>query len=79
MKRRKTKRYEIWREGFAFSSEERGTADFLGTEEGENFIDACMRFAIRKGTSFYLDHDGVPTDWGCRLFDNELDARKSFG
>lgn len=79
MKKREIKRYEIWREGFAFSNEERGTADFLGTEEGKDFIDACMRFAARKGTSFYLDSDGVPTDWGCRLFDNELDARKSFG
>lgn len=43
---------------------------------------------VQKGDSLSLDKnpdgtyrkwDGHPTIWACRLFDNEQDARKSFG
>lgn len=26
-----------------------------------------------------IDNDNIPRSWACRYFDNEIDARKSFG
>ena len=71
------KQYNIWMEGFRIMGE-RAEAEFLGAYEGESFLDACKKAAD--------DHPGYGgynpehnTIWGCRLFDNEKDARKSFG
>ncbi|MEJ7831207.1 MAG: hypothetical protein WKF91_23580 [Segetibacter sp.] len=75
--------YQIWSEGFAATGE-RGGATFHGKQMAETFDEACDLFF--KGNSTYdslLDGRDMKTliraYWGCRLFDNEADARRSFG
>lgn len=66
--------YAIWSEGYRATSEV-GDATFHGEAKGTSFKDACENF-FKKDPYF----DAVRlTYWGCELFDNEEDARKSFG
>lgn len=72
------KEYEIWVEGYRANGD-RGHAVIFGKESGTSFKDACERFAD-KHSWFKIRFDAYRmTYWGCRLFDNEVDARKSFG
>ena len=72
------KRFEIWSEGFAATGQS-GPATFHGYSWGKDFSDAVNRFADRN-EKFARDYRvGELTYWGCRLFDNESDARRSFG
>lgn len=71
------KKFEIWCEGY-ISSGNRGRANCFGSEEANNFKDACISFFAKREDNNYFDIDKM-TYWGCRLFDNEIDARKSFG
>lgn len=79
------KSYNIWVEGFCCSGMENGPekARCLARDVyGINFIDACLHWYCEKGKEGYgdLSYDGKYLAlWGCRLFDNEKDARKSFG
>lgn len=83
--------YEIWMEGYVIQGND-SNATFIGKAKGETFKDACMNFEypdniffnetviVKKGDKLKLDaHYDEPTIWGCRLFDNEKDARASFG
>lgn len=73
------KSYQIWMEGFRATGEG-GPATFLGEFEGEDFVDACRNWAKQASDpSLFRVTDGVPIYWGCRLFDNEKDARELFG
>lgn len=73
--------YTIWAEGYRATGQH-GTATLLGSASGETFRDAVKELAKRAlpedRALFNTDHI-QPTYWGCRLFDNEEDARKSFG
>lgn len=70
--------YDIWEEGFLVM-EGSATANLVAKNvPGENFLDACKKY-FKKDSLFRINSDGVPSRWGCRLFDNETDARKSFG
>ena len=71
-------KYEIWVEGF-IATGDRSSAARLGSAEGETFKDACIELA--KHSKVFKDYFDLETmrHWGCRLFDNEVDARKSFG
>ena len=73
-----TKLYEIWMES-DYDYGRRCPVRCLGSAEGHSFKDACKRFA-RKCAGFgqYFDEQNM-TYWGCRLFDNEFDAKKSRG
>lgn len=68
------RQYEIWSEGYITNGERAG-AHFHGRAMGDTFAEACRR--LFKDDYNYDDEKG--THWGCRLFDNEDDARKSFG
>lgn len=72
------KLYDIWAEGYADNGGCAG-AIRLGSARGKTFKDACKIFAEEE-ESFrqYFDEESM-TYWGCSLFDNEADARKSFG
>ena len=81
--------YPVWMEGYAATGES-GKAQLLGVTHAENFIEAVRKLNRRnwipayKGDPHTADdyfsiRDGVPAIWGCRCFDNEADARKSFG
>lgn len=87
------KEFEIWTEGFSATGNQE-KASFIGKAFGIDFNDACKNFKhendiineyteeiiIHKGDKLKLDeHYSEPRIWGCRLFDNEADARKSFG
>lgn len=71
------KRVDIWAEGFNIQGNA-GKATKLATVELSSlasFRDAC------KLSLSHLPHYERRTNtfWGCKLFDNEADARKSFG
>jgi hypothetical protein len=85
------KEFEIWVEGYRATGEE-GSATFLGKFPGNTFDEAVENYKIaHPGTvdtrEAYAprNEDGVMpivkihSIWACRLFDNEADARKSFG
>lgn len=72
-----TKKWEVWREGYYASGCE-GTpakAHKYGEIEAESFQQAC-ELLLADNQDF--DPKGLNV-WGCRLFDNEIDARESFG
>jgi hypothetical protein len=66
--------YEIWAEGFAATGE-RGEAQLLGRCYGNSFREACINQFIGNK----LFDSSRLTYWGCKLFDNENAARRSFG
>ncbi len=70
--------YEIWSEGFSATGES-GNATFWGDSLGYTFRDACQRYADCYPDFRKLFDAEQLTWWGCRLFDNEEDARKAFG
>jgi hypothetical protein len=78
------KEYEIWIEGHAATGDI-ACAKFMGKQEAETFEDACI-----KKIGHLLDKDSEQPDgyrrrggrfcvWACCCYDNEIDARKSFG
>lgn len=80
--------YEIWIEGYLCTGMEGipAKARFLGMCPGEDFYDACCNY-----NTFMTDPDDkepyvnlhperrTASIWGCRLYDNEKDARQAFG
>jgi len=67
----------LWIEGFAATGQS-GVAQCLGTYPGtlHDAIKAWVAKDLIREESMNWDR---MTFWGCRFFDNELDARKSFG
>ena len=74
MERIKQLEFEIWSEGFNITGNS-GKATLHGTIEAKNFKDSCNKFF--KNADSYDPED--LTYWGCRLYDNETDARRTFG
>ena len=71
--------YEIWMEGFLVTGME-GTpapASFVGKAEGIDFPDAVRNWYNNHPTGNF--NPETLSDWGCRLFPNEQEARRSFG
>lgn len=72
------KTYSIWAEGYRATGES-GGASHVGSAQGKTFKKACDNLALTdKPFAAYYDSEAV-TYWGCKLFDNETDARVSFG
>lgn len=69
--------FEIWMEGYRVTGNE-SDAQYKGSWPGNTFADACETWAKSTESPNLFDR-GALTYWGCRLFDNETDARKSFG
>lgn len=77
------KKYSLWREGYAATGQS-STATYLGEFEGSSFNDACDNWAKtldEESLKYYKPgtDERRPSYWACRIFDNEMDARKSFG
>lgn len=72
--------YHVWMEGFA-STGQTAKACHLGDIEAPDFLTACEIAVKRKFPDDYesLYNKERNTFWGCRLFNNEYDARKAFG
>lgn len=66
--------FEVWIEGYAASGNRSG-ARLLDIIQANTFTEAVIE-AGRGDGSFNPDN---LTFWGCRSFDNEEDARKSYG
>jgi len=74
------KTYEIWSEGFRIMSEH-ADAHMIGKAKGNSFREACVQF-VHDNPEWALNsnfNEEKLTHWGCGLFDNEEEARKSFG
>ena len=69
--------FEIWVEGYAVTGNSAG-ASLLGKYEAETWNEAVKSYMKDNPGRIDVRGDGY-TDWGCRLFDNEADARKAFG
>jgi hypothetical protein len=72
--------YDIWSEGYLTSGMEGARATYYGSYEGDTFREACENWAKTLGedSKKYFDKDDLRF-YGCKLFDNGADARKSFG
>jgi hypothetical protein len=71
--------FEIWIEGHQAQGSH-GKAKMIARVEADNFVSACNEFALTPKAKDYGNFDREQlTFWGCKLFDNEKDARKSFG
>ena len=72
--------HEVWAEGYRASGDS-ADARLLGRVEAETFADACDTLCTpaewQKQNGNYDRQRG--TVWGCRLFNNEADARRAFG
>lgn len=71
------KEYEVWEGGYSCTGNS-ASAEYLGNYMARNFDEACKTALIDKGRDM-SDYDGKHgTNWG-NFYDNEEDARKSFG
>lgn len=70
--------YEVWMEGYAATGESAG-AEYYGSHEADNFQQACQKAMEEKGMNDDYYDAKNNTYWACRFFDNEVDARKTFG
>lgn len=73
-------KYEVWSEGYVALGNS-ANAKFHGEFDGESFRDACIAWSQTldeksRRECFYEDELRF---WNCKLFDNEVDARKSYG
>lgn len=74
-----TAAWEIWIEGYVVTGNS-STAQYKGQYTGNTFEEACARWADSLEPESKSYYDPIAnTFWGCRLFNNEADARKAFG
>lgn len=73
------KEFEIWTEGYRISGAV-GLAVQQGTAFGKDFNEAIENWLAHLPESDIANYNSrQKTYWGCRIFDNEADARRSFG
>lgn len=75
------KTFNVWIEGRA-ANEGRFPATFVGSVEAEDLVDACKKLRQRGGRAsayYWRIEEKAAYYYGCKAFDNERDARKSFG
>lgn len=75
--------YNIWSEGYRVTGNE-GKAHYIDSSYGASFQEACDKFFSKFSKKELNERFGGYSSeslsvWGCKLFDNETDARKSFG
>ncbi len=74
-------RFEVWQEGYSATGYS-AAAQRIGEVDADSFPDA-VRLAVKEwatpgSLSMYFNANDL-TFWGCRHFDNEADARRTFG
>lgn len=72
------KDYIIFSEGYRVM-EGSGKHFYHGVSKGQNFKEACFNFAKQNDDFAEYFNEERMTYWGCRLFDNAIDASKYFG
>lgn len=71
--------FNLWIEGYIAQGMS-ARAEFLGSFDAVDFASACDKWAETVEQKYLYKRCGnVATYWGCRIYDNEIDARKSFG
>lgn len=66
--------FQIWCEGYQANGDSSG-ANLLATVYADSFREAC----IKHFKNDKLFNEENLTYWGCRLYDNRIDAQKTFG
>jgi hypothetical protein len=82
-----SKKWHVWMEGYLATGMEGIPAEamLVGIAREETFqaaaYKACRAKFKEECDSYYRIHEefGYPIFWGCRLYDNEIDARRSYG
>ncbi len=69
--------FQVWAEGYQATGNS-SRAQLLGSATAETFQGACDIVMRKDGLREYYDPKRL-SFWGCRLFDNEADARSAFG
>lgn len=80
LEKKRTKTISLWSEGFSVTGQS-SDATFHGTFKAKDLRDAIIQFRDSLDDEYsksYIDLKRK-TFWGCKFFDNESDARKSFG
>jgi len=78
------RKFQIWTEGYAATGEH-GDASLMGEAEGATFDEAVDAFIAKhkeqnpNDAHHWKGSGRNAAFWACRVFDNEADARKSFG
>jgi hypothetical protein len=73
-----SQRWDIWCEGYAATGE-RGYAHCMAHDvPGETFADAVARFREHAEDGHLVDLQHL-TYWGCRLYNNRIDAQRRYG
>lgn len=73
--------FEIWTEGYGATGEH-GNARFHGKFKGQTFKDAVYNYINTLSSEeqkLFKDNEYGLRLWGCKFFDNEIDARKNYG
>lgn len=68
---------DLWMEGFAATGQY-GQAQKLGIYEADT-LDKAVEAWVAEDPNRADYMSGTKSYWGCRFFDNEEDARKTFG
>lgn len=71
--------WTVWLEGYSATGQN-SPAKLCGEYAAATFEEACRKWVATlhvEGQSYYNAENNAY--WGCRFFDNEIDARKSFG
>lgn len=76
-------RYEVWQSGFMVQGDHKPTpAKFLGVFEANSWKEATYLAAKKEKMLEYYNYypeDDRASIWGCTLYDNPYQARKTFG
>ena len=75
--------YEVYMEGYIANGNS-APATYVGIGTGTNFAeaakDACIKaYGEAETKRCFNVRNGVPSYWGCRLYDNISDAQRAFG
>ncbi len=70
--------YRVWSEGFAAQGNS-ATAQLFGETTANSLKEAVEKLLELKEWNMDLYDPNRLTYWGCKFYDNEIDARKSFG
>ena len=69
---------EIWVEGYQATGQQ-GTANCFGWYRANSLLEACEKLAKVNPEFDRLFVRHFMTYWGCKIFDNEEEARKAYG
>jgi hypothetical protein len=71
-------KFNIWSEGYSVTGQSSGAILVAEAVEGDDFKDACQKHFVGEVHEYYFNPEKL-SYWGCRLYDNEAEARKAFG